>query len=179
MITAHIHYDKNFFDTCVRRYLRERGNTRATLFRLFVSVMLWGMAVLYASRDQWPLTIGFAVGGILYPVLTLLQRRSYRRVFDQSPLLNEEFTLNLQEEGFQVSSPNEDSFLRWPRFTKVVEFADGYLLYQGPNMFNWIPITSLENPNEAAALGDLLRRHIHDHRTIASIEIPGEATFDH
>ena len=86
-----------------------------------------------------------------------------RRRFRKSPYFNEEVSIEFSDSGYHSRSAKSDSMLQWSVFTKVVHFRDGFLLFQGPYLYSWIPLASLVNPSDAAELATLLRSKIANH----------------
>lgn len=83
----------------------------------------------------------------------------------KSPFNGEELTIKFDEEGFHASSSKQDVKLRWGVFTRVAHFSDGFLLFQGPALFNWIPFSAVEH-SEIPDLEALLREHIKEHKIV-------------
>lgn len=83
----------------------------------------------------------------------------------KSPFRNDQLTIQLDEEGFHAFSSKQDVKLSWEVFTRVAHFRDGFLLFQGPKMFNWIPFSSLDHC-DIAELDALLRRKVQEHKIV-------------
>ena len=185
MFKSKIHFDADYLITALRKHDRQSHNyLRPILQKAFMAIIFLvtlGLCAMLIEK-QSPRDLILVV--ILASVLACLPLRMRylewvtRRNFAKSPRANQDYLFEIDEDGFRATSHDEDAHLHWPVFTKVVEFADGYLIYQGPQVFNWIPLTSLEDPSQAAALGDLLRKHIDDQRTIAPLEVPGEDAYN-
>ena len=83
----------------------------------------------------------------------------------KSPYENDELTIQISEDGYHATSSKQDVKLQWNAFTRVAHFSDGFLLFQGPKMFNWIPFCSLA-PSEIAEVERLLKKHIQEHEIV-------------
>jgi len=89
-----------------------------------------------------------------------------RRSFKKSPYLDDDVVIEFTDAGFHAHSSKQDTKLQWSAFTKVAHFSDGFLLFQGPKFFNWIPFSSLESPSQAVELATLLRSKITEHKVV-------------
>lgn len=87
--------------------------------------------------------------------------------FQKRPYYGQTLVVEFSDEGFYGRAETMEIRLPWPAFRKVVHFRDGFLIFQGPKSFNWIPVTALENPSQTAELEALLRTKIPRHKIIA------------
>ena len=86
-----------------------------------------------------------------------------RRAFVSSPHFHEELTFQLTDAGFHTQSQIQETRLQWSVFQKVVYFDDGYLLFQGPTVFNWLPCSAFFEGTNFTELESLLRSKIPQH----------------
>lgn len=88
-----------------------------------------------------------------------------RRRFQKSPFYNDQITLSLLESGAHVLGRDSELRIGWANFTKARRFSDGLMLFQGPNVFNWLPDTAATAEGIAAAQ-KLARSQVPDYREI-------------
>jgi hypothetical protein len=63
-------------------------------------------------------------------------------------------------------SERTDSKLNWQVFTEGYRFDDGFLLMQGKQLFNWLPLAALQGePNVVEALIKANVDEYHDRRS--------------
>ncbi|MGJ7546501.1 hypothetical protein [Variovorax sp. LT1R16] len=89
-----------------------------------------------------------------------------RRRFQKSPFYNDEITFSLSESGAHVLGRGSELRIGWAVFTKARRFADGLMLFQGPNVFNWLPDTAAATVEDIAAAQKLARSQIQDYREV-------------
>jgi hypothetical protein len=83
----------------------------------------------------------------------------------KSPHLNEDVEITLSENEFKAVSPKSEIKAKWSIFTKAVAFRDGFLLFQGPRLFNWLPSNRISEGN-INKLIDLIRTKIKNYKVI-------------
>src|SRR5205085_2179243 len=89
-----------------------------------------------------------------------------RRAFPTSPYGNENYTIEISEDGFHAKSPKSETKLAWSIFTKASHFKDGILLFQGPRFFNWLPFSALVDSKQKHELEKLLQKQIKIHQVV-------------
>jgi hypothetical protein len=77
--------------------------------------------------------------------------------------------MEFREDGYHATTAIANTDLSWAAFSKVVHFRDGFLLFQGPHLANWVPVRYLEDPDSLVELEALLRDMIDDHRIIEPV----------
>jgi hypothetical protein len=95
-----------------------------------------------------------------------------RRSFLKEPCGNETMTIEFSESGFHAISPTQDAKLQWCAFTKVVHFQDGFLLFQGPRLVHWIPVSSISDPTQVHQLETLLAAKVAEHKVVEQVALP-------
>lgn len=167
MPTASIKFTPDFLVVALQRYRRQhRGRYVGLAIKLLALTLLAPLAI-------WMFWQGHVVIGSLFAALSMFMFFAHhvdywlaRRSFWKSPFRNEDVTIEFTGEGFHARSPKQDTKLQWSAFTRVAHFRDGFLLFQGPKFFNWIPMSSLGSPSQAAELETLLRAKVQDHRIV-------------
>ena len=148
-----------------RRQHRARFSGLAIKFLSFI--LLMPIAIWMLWRGYVFIGAFLAVLGISMFFAHHLDYWLARRSFKKSPYRDEHLTIELTDQGFHALSEKQDVKLSWSVFTKVVQFNDGFLLFQGPKWFNWIPVSSLSDSSQAAELESLLRSKIREYRVMS------------
>jgi hypothetical protein len=84
-------------------------------------------------------------------------------------------TVEFTESGFHALSPKQDVKFQWCVFTKVVHFQDGFLLFRGPRVAHWIPVSSIPDPTQVQELERLLAATVAEHKVVKQVALPGAA----
>lgn len=167
MPTASIKFTSDFLIVAFQRYRRQhRGRYVGLAIKSLALVFLAPVAIWMFWREHILMGISFLALSVFMFFAHHVDYWLIRRSFRKSPYCDEDVTIELSDAGFHVRSSKQDSRLQWTAFTKVVYFKDGFLLFQGPKSFIWIPLSSLSYPSQAAELATLLRSKIPTHKTI-------------
>jgi len=194
MITAYIKFTPDFLIEAMRRSRKLRRTryigiaVKSISLAFLVPLVLW---ITWRSRIVWlgnPVLQGqIVIGLVIFAALSVFMLNAHhvdywlaRRRFRKSPYYDEEIFFEFSEIGVHTRSTKQDGTLHWSAFTKVAHLKDGFLLFQGPNAVNWIPLSSLDNPSEAGELAALLRAKIPQHTIVAqnAPEIPPSAPLN-
>jgi hypothetical protein len=164
MPVATIKFDSEFLGEAMKRC---RAQSQAKVLGL--AIKLGALAIL-APMSFWLFRQGFRATGICFAFIGVFMFFAHhvdywwaKRSFRNSPFLDDVLRIEFTAEGFHAKSEKQEVKLQWPVFTKVAHFRDGFLLFQGPKLANWIPFSSLESPGQADDLERLLREKIKDH----------------
>ena len=167
-ISYNLKFDDRILTEMTMRYRRQHGSRRLILaVKVFAGLLLMAFAVLlivnksYAAAAFFVLLIFMLACGHHFDLWWM------RRRFQKSPYANEDLRVDISDEGFQVKSPKQDTKLTWAVFTKVVHFQDGFLLFQGPHSFSWIPIRFLKEASQLELLERLLKAKVSKHQIIS------------
>src|SRR5688572_9933697 len=144
MPTASIKFTSDFLTEAMKRYRRVHRSRYVILaIKLMAVTLLVPLAGWMFWKDQ--LLVGVflaALSGFMF----VAHRVDYWlacRTFRKSPYRDDELTIEFTDAGFHAYSSKQDMALQWSVFTRMVEFRDGFLLFQGPTFYNWIPLSSL------------------------------------
>ena len=116
-----------------------------------VGVLLRSVAVLLALalaafalafQVWWLAALFFATAVVIFPNHQFTSW-SIKRRFRKSPHRNDDTLITLASEGLHGVATKGHSTLAWAAFTKARRFPDGFLLFQGPDVFNWLPDDAL------------------------------------
>ena len=106
--------------------------------------------------------IGGLVGGLFvalvgrYIVSPILARRHYRKYKS----IQEEFTVELVDDGVRFTSPNADGKITWDKIHKWRQNEDFVLIYPMPRIFHMIPKSVAAQGFDLQALTDGLQHHV-------------------
>jgi hypothetical protein len=175
MTTASIKFTSDFLVEAFQRYRRQhRGRYVGLAIKLLALALLAPIAI-------WMLWQGNVVIGVFFAALSVFMFFAHhvdywlaRRSFRKSPYRDEDVVIEFSDAGFHARSPKQDTKLQWSAFTRVAYFKDGFLLFQGPKLFNWIPLSSLDGPSQATELGALLRSKILEHKIVEQCAAPND-----
>ncbi|HEX6396427.1 MAG TPA: hypothetical protein VFZ95_03310 [Steroidobacteraceae bacterium] len=95
-----------------------------------------------------------------------LQKLAMRYRFRKSPFGNEDVTVGFDHEGVHVKGSLQDTRLTWAVYTRARRFKDGMLLFQGPQLFSWMPDAGAADSTSVANLRELARSRVRDYREV-------------
>jgi hypothetical protein len=167
MPTASIRFTSDFLIETFRRYRRQhRGRYVRFAVKLFAVALLAPLGILMFWQRQ-------VATGVFLAALTIFMFFAHhvdywlaRRSFRKSPYCDEDVVIEFSDTGVHARSPKQDTKLQWSAFTRVAHFKDGFLLFQGSKLVNWIPLSSLDGPSQAAELAALLQSKISEHKVV-------------
>ena len=122
------------------------------LFALLIWVLLSKQAYLFALAI-------FALFFIIifsYKIDHLVLKRNVRKSLHG----NEEAVLTFSEEGLHSKSNKAEVKLSWDAFTEVKRVKDGFLLFQGPKHYNWLPDNNLKNQAQLDQIRELFEKNV-------------------
>lgn len=178
MTVAVFKFDEEFLVAAFRHYRRQHRARWVFLVLKLLAILL------VAAIGCWALYHEHTLPGVTLLCLSFLLCFVHhvddwwvRRTVRKSPFLNEVLHVEMDDVSFRVTSPKQDVKLQWTIFTRVVHFPDGFMLFQGPRLINWIPLTALVPPADRAGIETLLRSKIQQHQVIGGVPqagLPGE-----
>lgn len=167
MPTARIRFTSDFRVEAFQRYRRQhRGRYLGLAVKLFALPIFALSALALFWQGLFAIGLYFLAGCMFLYFAHYMDAWYIRWSFRKSPYRDDNITIDFTDAGFHVHSPIQDVKLQWSVFTRVIHFGDGFLLFQGPRAFNWIPLTSLGSASQVAELETLLRSKVRDHRII-------------
>lgn len=123
------------------------------------------MWIAVTNDIEW-LTILFGglIGALVlgWPIDVLILRYRFR----QSPFRGSEVSIVLDEKGIHTFQEQGETNLSWRAFTKARRLKDGFLLYQGPNVYNWLPDRAASSQAVIDSAGNIIRSNIGDFRGV-------------
>ena len=166
MIKLIFRFDEKFLIDGFKKYRRQHA-VRNTWFvlKIILSILFVILAIISAYHGDYKLIFFFAAVIIImlfgHEIDYLLIKYRSRK----SPHVNEDVEITLNENGFQAVSSKSETKSKWSIFTKAVAFRDGFLLFQGPRLFNWLPLNKISEGN-IEKLIDLIKTNIQNYKVI-------------
>ena len=122
------------------------------LFTLLIWVLLSKQAYLFALA----ILVLCLIIIFSYKIDHLVLKRNVRK----SPYGNEKAVLTFSEEGLHSKSSKAEVKLSWDAFTKVKRVKDGFLLFQGPKYYNWLPDNNLKDQTQLDQIRELFEKNV-------------------
>ena len=158
--------DDDYLMEAVRKYRRQHWSRCSFLaVKLPASLILAGLAVWAVTRQSWGLAVLFSTLIALLLCAHFLDYCIIRRRFRKSPYRGEYFTVILSADGYHSTGVKSDVRLTWDAFTKACRFNNGFLIFQGPGGYNWLPVSAIVK-GSALELEDLVRDHIKNYTIV-------------
>lgn len=159
-------FDEEFLIECFRKYRRQHGTRFIILaIKLVAGPPLLALAVFCAWESNWKMAIlpfGLVLamfGGHLIDYW-LIKRR-----FRKSPYWNDNVAVSVTADGINAVGSRSDTKFAWTVITRARRFANGFLLFQGPGMLNWLPDTALSD-STPVEVESLIQAHVKDYKVV-------------
>ena len=142
---------------------------RRRSFWVFISVLLLVVItpVLFAALNGAPVATViagalpyFLVFGLVFLGMPLWQRWALRRVYRQTPTLQQEQTHEFSEEGFRLSNPLSNAVVSWDAFVDAFETREFFLFYISRSMAYFLPKRAITTEADLQELRALLRAQL-------------------
>src|SRR5262245_26506461 len=177
VVEYRIHADEEFYVTAYERYRRQHWCYRWLRPASFLALL--ALVALISVSKGVPAE-GLYIGVFILLVLgaasifsASLDRAVSRRRIRKIPTLNDDWIIRLSDDGMSSSGRRGEGRLDWSCFSTVRRFADGFLLFQGPQLFHWFPDGARTQPALPSEVDDLVRRHVPDYRDVGRRTAPG------
>jgi hypothetical protein len=161
-----IHADEAYFEEAFARYHKQHWVRRFAAAVKWIGIVVLSASVVMAiAQQEW---LGVVFIATIITLLLYSQRidRIIRaRQLRRSPFINEDVEILLADAGFEGTSPSTSLKLAWGAFTSAVRFPDGWLLFNGPRLFRWLPDSCSVAGSAGLEMEPLVRRHIASVRT--------------
>ena len=152
-------YDVDYLLTAFDRYRSQHW------FR-HVSSLSVALALIFAAGFVYQAIVNNQLIGMVLGVLVFialfwsrsLMRNLLRRRLLRMNGIGESFVIDVSNQGLHAKGQGQQANLGWNRFSHAVRYADGVLLVQSPQVFNWLPSTALEGPHTLEDVLALIER---------------------
>jgi hypothetical protein len=166
-MTAHYQYtlSEDFVADSNLRYLRQHAWRKHFLGikGVLALILLVLGAVVAAVAKSWLLIPLATIAGTVFPGFAIdawIEQRQFRK----SPHYNDEISITLSDEGLNVTGRTSETRFAWSTFTKARRFSDGLLLFQGPQLMNWLPDSGAADSASVGEAEHLVRSNVQDFR---------------
>jgi len=162
-----IHANDAFFTVAFQRhYGQHRLSGIFSAIRLLGVVVFVLCAITLAVQKIW-LTALFTLGLAVFILFSRKFEHFWRLIkIRKSPFWNEVSVIWISDEGLKSNCNKGNADFKWQAFTRVLRFPDGFLLYQGPCVFFWLPDSALIEGFKAHDAESILREHLVDFKAI-------------
>jgi uncharacterized protein YhhL (DUF1145 family) len=169
MIRLKFKFDDQFLIETFKRYRRQHAvrNTWLILKVLCIVIFLI-LSIVSVFHNDYKLIIFFAAIIILMLYGHKIDYLVLKYRCRKSPYINEQVEITISDEDYRVLSDKFETKSLWSVFTKAVVFSDGFLLMQGPGLFNWLPVKNITQ-GSAQELNQLIKNNIKEYKVIEQI----------
>jgi len=169
MTILKIKLDDHFFLESFKRYRRQHAFRNIWLIlKVFFVAIFSILAIVSVFHSDYKLIAFFAAVIILILNGHKIDYLILRSRFRKSPFINDQAEINISAEGFHELSNKSESRSLWSVFTKAVVFRDGFLLFQGPALFHWLPAKNITQ-GSAQELNQLIQNNVKEYKVIEQI----------
>ena len=134
--------------------------------RLAIIYLAAALALAALSIFGSPVLRGGAIGGLIgglsvalvgrYVVSPILARRHYRKY----KAIQEEFGVELVDDGVRFTSPSAEGKITWDKVHKWRQNEKFILIYPMPRIFHMVPTSVATQGFDLSALTDGLQQHV-------------------
>ncbi len=168
-VALQIHYSDEYLLQMIRTWLRFRqGARRERVLKVFLGVVLAAFFIMCAivSVAIIGVTIWVSIFLVLLcitPFLLVYSRRldewNMIRGMQKSPGYRLNYRVEISDAGYSEWSEQTSSTLSWEMFTSALQVVDGILLFQGRDVFHWLPYSALVHgtPEDSTSI---ISRHV-------------------
>lgn len=169
MIKFHFKFDNQFVVDSFNKYRRQHA-IRNTWFiiKIILTFVFMILSIISIYHGDYKLVYFFAAVIILMIYGHKIDYFIIKYQNRKSPYLNEHVEIYLSENGFHAVSSKSETKAKWSIFTKAVVFRDGFLLFQGPRLFNWLPLKNISE-GSVDKLSDLIKNNIKNIKVIEQL----------
>jgi len=83
-----------------------------------------------------------------------------KRNVRKSPHFNDDLMLNFSDDGMHAKSELLDLSLTWSSFSELKKVDGGFLLFQGPKYYNWLPGDAIVDSSQLSGVRELLEKNV-------------------
>lgn len=172
MVAAEFQYAEDYLAEALRRY-RRMYRVRIVAKQILILIGLTATLAL-AIMELFTGRVGsivffMPVLFLIHPALGWMENWRVKQLLRNSPCWGEYVRIEFLEEGIREKTGKSDARLDWSVLTRVAHFADGFLLFEGPQFFHWVPLRSLVAPSSGGEFHELLLRKVAEHEIIEEI----------
>jgi hypothetical protein len=144
---------------------------RPVLFAFSTLILLVGVALMAlsfgigtADGETDPklreLATFLVVAGLFAFVMPVVRRWRVKRQFAMRPDCNCQCDWTIEPSGITVTTPISTATSSWKTIIKVVQSPDGFLIFKGPNMFQWLRRHAFASDPEVEQFAKMARARV-------------------
>lgn len=123
---------------------------------MFFAFAIWALV----SEKAYVLALLFVGLSLLVIFSYKIDHYVLRRNVRNSPHGNKELIITLSEDGFHAKTEMIDTRLKWDAFTSFMCFDNGFILFQGPRYYDWLPDENLSDLALVPVVKELLEKNV-------------------
>lgn len=154
MIVFEFQYDDKLFHEGFLNYRKSLiGKLFTSNYYVFICYLICGICLAYLIHKgiyESALIVFIAILG-LYLVdkfSPILIKNILEKQFKKSIYHNEFIRIVLYEDGITFTNKKVNARLSWDAFTKASRFDDGFMIFQGQNLYHYLPTSKLVQGTE-------------------------------
>ncbi|MDY6783197.1 MAG: YcxB family protein [Cyanobacteriota bacterium] len=131
------------------------------LWLLSIVSIFYGVLYTIYIFNIYQIVFWILLALLVNPEINLVQRLSMNYAWkNQSGAFREPMEVEILEEGISRTTPNSQSFTRWPIFTKFIETQNLFILYQGKRSIDIVPKRAFESEEQIREFKIILDENI-------------------
>lgn len=134
-------------------------------FYICIALLFITIAIVSFYKNEMPLAYLFSFLTLIPLWGSLIDRFIIIYKLKKSPFFNNNISVKIDQDGLHNSDNHSNLDLSWSAITKSRKFCDGFMLFTGPNIYNWLPDSSLM-PGEKDQLEKIAEKHIIDYKFV-------------
>jgi hypothetical protein len=123
-----------------RRNHWRKSYLRLTVVGVLLAITFYLLYSINAEPELW-----YSIGGLLFFVAVfvvvawLRVHKALEKIFEDTPILLQEFQIQLSDAGCTLRNPLSENVRKWEAFTAYRETAGLFLMSIGGDQFVWLP----------------------------------------
>ena len=134
-------------ETWKRHFMCSKTRTPVLMLKIALGLMLFLLIIFSLSLPDYLMTCLMTVLLILLIFGKTIDYWRMKKSVKKHPLLLKTHNLQLSEAGIASNHETGQGNTTWQAFEKAIRLDDGFLLYQGPKVFFWLPDIALTSGN--------------------------------
>lgn len=154
--TAHITFDRGYFELQYDDWLRHRSRIRKYEIWFAIALTLFGLAMAMTLRHQWLVGALFVLGGIYEFVMAATHKRRWVNARVSAVRDDKSVDLQFDTDSLTSTSANGTGTMRLAGFTGFTPASNGFFLIPDTGVSIYIPRATIDPPDSYSALTELL-----------------------
>lgn len=159
-VTASYKWTRDEFVVAQISYVRQRTRPKFKGVRYLILVFLWIYAIWYAHPGVWQWFVYAEAAALSFialggdTTLTWLFTRKWKKAQQRESDNFYQFT----PDTIAMQTRFGNSTVKWDAFIKILEVKRGFLLFQQPRLFYWVPFHAFEGTADIEKVRELIVR---------------------